>query len=97
VGELFQENAEVSLDPLRWREAVREAGNRAGLLMCGCAHVAVPIVGREAILGATGAPDAETLRGHAARPGPLQDLLRFAVSDSYLAARELLGLGKPAT
>jgi golgin subfamily B member 1 len=96
VGELFQEHAEVPLDPLRWRESVREASNRAGLLMCGCASVAVPIVGREAVLGATSAPDPEILRGHGGRPGPLQDLLRFAVSDPYLAARELLGLDKPA-
>ncbi len=96
VGELFQEHAEVSLDPLRWREAVREAGNRAGLLMCGCARVAVPIVGREAVLGAASAPDPETLRGHGGRSGPLQELLRFAVSDAYLAARGLLGLDKPA-
>lgn len=96
VGELFQEHAEVPLDPLRWRESVREASNRAGLLMCGCASVAVPIVGREAVLGATNTPDPEILRGHGGKPGPLQDLLRFAVSDPYLAARELLGLDKPA-
>jgi tetratricopeptide (TPR) repeat protein len=96
VGELFQEHAEVALDPARWREGAREAGNRAGLLLCGTAKVAVHIVGRESIPGAVAAPDAETLRDHAGRPGPLRDLLRFAVSDAYLDARDRLGLGRPA-
>ena len=96
VGELFQEHAEVALDPARWRESVREAGNRAGLLMCGAAPVAVPIVGRESIPGVSPGLDPETLRNHTGRPGPLQDLLRFAVSDAYFAARDLLGLGRPA-
>jgi hypothetical protein len=96
VGELFQEHAEVALDPTRWREGAREAGNRAGLLMCGAAKVAVHIVGHESIPGAVAAPDAETLRDHAGRPGPLRDLLRFAVSDAYLDARDRLGLGRPA-
>ena len=96
VGELFQEHAEVALDPMRWREGAREAGNRAGLLMCGVASTAVRMVGRESIPGVADAPDAETLRDHAGRPGPLRDLLRFAVSDAYLDARDLLGLGRPA-
>jgi hypothetical protein len=96
VGELFQEHAEVALDPTRWREGVREAGNRAGLLMSGVASVAVRIVARESIPGAADAPNPETLRENAGRPGPLRDLLRFAVSDAYLDARDLLGLGHPA-
>ena len=96
VGELFQEHAEVALDPTRWREGAREAGNRAGLLMCEAAKVAVHIVGHESIPGAVAAPDAETLRDYAAKPGPLRDLLRFAVSDAYLDARDRLGLGRPA-
>jgi tetratricopeptide (TPR) repeat protein len=96
VGELFQEHAEVALDPSRWREGVREAGNRAGLLMCGVARAAVHIVGHESIPGAADAPAPETLREHAGRPGPLRELLRFAVSDAYLNARDLLGLGRPA-
>jgi tetratricopeptide (TPR) repeat protein len=95
VGELLQEHAEVVLDPMRWRESVREAGNRAGLLMCGSTRVAVPIVARESALGGAGQLPAETLRSHAARPGPLRDLLRFAVSDVYLAARDILGVGRP--
>jgi tetratricopeptide (TPR) repeat protein len=96
VGELFQEHPEVALDPARWREGAREAGNRAGLLMCGAASAAARIVARESILGAASAPDAQTLRENAGRPGPLRDLLRFAVSDAYLDARDLLGLGRPA-
>ncbi len=96
VGELFQEHADVALDPTRWREGVREAGNRAGLLMSGVASAAVRIVGGESIPGGTLAADPETLREHAGRPGPLRDLLRFAVSDAYLGARDLLGLGRPA-
>ena len=96
VGELFQEHAEIALDPARWREGAREAGNRAGLLLCGAAKVAVHIVGHESIPGASAALDAETLRDHAGKPGPLRDLLRFAVSDAYLDARDWLGLGRPA-
>ena len=64
--------------------------------MCGAASVAARIVARESILGAAAAPDPEALRDHAGRPGPLRDLLRFAVSDAYLDARDLLGLGRPA-
>jgi hypothetical protein len=64
--------------------------------MCGVASTAVRMVGRESIPGVADAPDAETLRDHAGRPGPLRDLLRFAVSDAYLDARDLLGLGRPA-
>jgi tetratricopeptide (TPR) repeat protein len=97
IGELFQEHAEVALDPTLWREGAREAGNRAGLLMCGAAKVAVQIVSHESIPGAAATPDAETLRDHAGRPGPLRDLLRFAVSDAYLDARDRLGLGRPAS
>jgi tetratricopeptide (TPR) repeat protein len=96
VGELFQEHADVALDPTRWREGAREAGNRAGLLMCGVASIAVRMVGRESIPGAADVPDPETLREHAGRTGPLRELLRFAVSDAYLDARDLLGLGRPA-
>jgi hypothetical protein len=64
--------------------------------MCGVASAAVRIVGYESIPGATVKPDPETLCEHAGRPGPLRDLLRFAVSDAYLDARDLLGLGRPA-
>jgi hypothetical protein len=96
VGELFQEHAEVALDPARWREGVREAGNRAGLLMSGVVSAAMRIVGHESIPGSADAPDPEVLRDHAGRPGPLRDLLRFAVSDAYFDARDLLGLGRPA-
>ena len=96
VGELFQEHAEVALDPARWREGVREAGNRAGLLMSGVVSAAMRIVGHESIPGSADAPDPEVLRDHAGRPGPLRDLLRFAVSDAYFDTRDLLGLGRPA-
>ena len=96
VGELFQEHPDVTLDPMRWREGVREAGNRAGLLMCGSARLAVTILGRESFHGTDGTPDVDTLRESASRPGPLQDLLRFAVSEGYFAMRHQLGLGRPA-
>jgi hypothetical protein len=95
VAELFQEHLDVALDPTRWREGAREAGNRAGLLICGAAQVAVQVIAREAILGVAVAPTPEALRDHAGRPGPLRDLLRFAVSDAYLDARDRLGLGRP--
>jgi len=97
VGELFQEHAEVPLDPARWREGAREAGNRAGLLMSGAARVAVQIVAHESIAGAGPTPTPQALRDHAGRPGSLRDLLRFAVSDAYLDARDLLGLVRPAS
>jgi hypothetical protein len=35
IAEIFQEHADAELDCSRWRAAVLETGNRAGLLLCG--------------------------------------------------------------
>jgi len=36
--------------------------------------------------------DVAMLLDHATQPGPLRELLRFAISDEYVALRDALGL-----
>jgi tetratricopeptide (TPR) repeat protein len=93
MGELFQQHVDVPLDPARWRSTAEQAGNRAGLLLCGVISVAARLVLRESA-GVTD-PNSEVVREYAASPGPLRDLLRYAVSDAYFVARDTLGLAKP--
>jgi tetratricopeptide (TPR) repeat protein len=89
LAELFQESHETPFSSARWRTVVLETGARAGLLMCGDLRVAATIVLQEQEANAR--PDAETLRDVARIPGPLRELLRFAVSDEYFLLRESLG------
>lgn len=93
MGELFQQHVDVPLEPARWRATAEQAGNRAGLLLCGVLAVAARLVLRESA-GLTD-PNPEVLREYSATPGPLRDLLRYAVSDPYFAARDVLGIAKP--
>jgi hypothetical protein len=79
------------LDCSRWRAAVLETGNRAGLLLCGELRTAAHVVLRES---AVGVPDVITdglLYERAQAPGPLRDLLRFFVNPEHFALREILG------
>jgi tetratricopeptide (TPR) repeat protein len=89
LAELLQENHETPFSSARWRAVVLETGARAGLLMCRDLRVAATILLREQAPDA--APDAATMRDQARAPGPLRELLRFAVSDEHFILREALG------
>jgi hypothetical protein len=89
LAELFQESHETPFSSARWRAVVMETGARAGLLMCGDLRVAAGIVLHEQAPDAQ--PDPATLRDLARTPGPLRELLRFAVSDEYFILRESIG------
>ncbi len=90
LAELFQENDQTPFSSARWRTVVHETASRAGLLMCGDLRAAARLVLREQ-LGDDAEPSADLLREHAAKPGPLRELLRYAVSEECLALRESLG------
>ena len=91
IAEIFQENVDADVDCSRWRAAVLETGNRAGLLLCGDLRTAVRVVLRDSSVGLPDSIPSETVREHAQKAGPLKALLRYSGSDDHLALREILG------
>jgi hypothetical protein len=97
LAELFQENDTTAFSSVRWRAVVQETGNRAGLLMCGDLRAAARIVLREQTRAEPSEGDTEVeltphaLRERARIPGPLRELLRYAVSEEYFTLRDSLG------
>ncbi len=90
LAELFQEHENRPFSSARWRAVVHETGNRAGLLTCGDLATAARVVLRETT------PDRlelgpDVFLEHAAQPGPLRDLIRYALSEDYFILREVLG------
>jgi tetratricopeptide (TPR) repeat protein len=91
LAELFLEHETRPFSSARWRTVVQETGNRAGLLVCGDLATAARVVLRESApkqvrLG----PD--LFLSHAAQPGPLRELIRYALSEDYFTLREMLGM-----
>jgi golgin subfamily B member 1 len=106
LAELFQEYETTPWSSAHWRRVVHETGNRAGLLACGDLRTAASIVYRENQLQnavdadetpgpVNGAPSAGQMLEAARRPGPLRELLRFALSEEHFTVRELLGTAVP--
>jgi tetratricopeptide (TPR) repeat protein len=93
LAELLQESHDTPFSSARWRAVVHESGNRAGLLMCGDLRLAARLLLEEQSPGAAVEP--AVLREQARAPGPLRELLRFAVSDEYFVLRECLGTSVP--
>jgi hypothetical protein len=93
LAELFQQSGDTAFNSARWREVVHETGNRAGLLMCGDLAVAARAILSEMVADLPARVSAEVVREHAAKPGPLRDLLCFALSEQYFTLREVLGTG----
>ena len=91
IAEIFQEHADADLNCSRWRAAVLETGNRAGLLLCGQLRPAAHVVLRESTVPAPETISQEFLSEQAQKPGPLKELLRFFVSPQHFALREILG------
>jgi tetratricopeptide (TPR) repeat protein len=89
--ELFQENGTQPFSSAHWRAVVQETGNRTGLVMCGDLATAAAVILRETLGPDAGAPSPEIFRVHAEKPGPLRELLRYAVSEDYFALRASLG------
>lgn len=93
LAETFQKHEATPWSSARWRQVVQETGNRAGLLACADLGLAARLVLRESgkdVPDDPGAIAPELLRAHAAKAGPLADLLRFALSDDYFALRRSL-------
>jgi len=91
IAEIFQEHADAEIDCSRWRAAVLETGNRAGLLLCGELRAASHVVLRESTVGVPETISKEYLREQSQKPGPLKELLRFFVSQEHFGLREVLG------
>ena len=95
LAELFQEHETTPWGSAHWRSVVAETGNRAGLVVSGDLRSALAIVLGEATQGKTpvavAALDPAEIQQRAAEPGPLRELLRYAISEEYFAAREILG------
>jgi hypothetical protein len=91
LAELFQENGTQPFSSAHWRAVVHETGNRAGLLMCGDLGTAAHVIMRETAGNGASDPTPELVRARAAEPGPLRELLRYAVSEEYFALRASLG------
>ena len=101
LAELFQEYESTPWSSAHWRAVVAETGNRAGLLACGDLRTAASIVFLESS-GTGDAPEVTpgplspaVLLEAARRPGPLRELLRYAVSEEHFTAREILGMAVP--
>jgi len=91
IAEIFLEHADIEVDLGRWRAAVLETGNRAGLVLCGRLRTAAAVAWRESTVERSETPEPEHLRQQAHKPGLLRELLRYAVSDEHFRLRELLG------
>jgi tetratricopeptide (TPR) repeat protein len=91
IAEIFQEHVDMDLDCSRWRSAVHETGNRAGLLLCGELRPAAEVLIRETTVGAPEEIETALLCEQARKAGPLRELLRYFVSEEHFALREVLG------
>jgi len=88
--ELFQEMGSTTWSASRWRKAVSDTGNRAGLLLCLELRAAAQAVLRVEKV----APPATAgeLRALAKENDALRELIRFAISEEYFGLRVKLGV-----
>jgi hypothetical protein len=93
IAEVFGEHADAEVDCLRWRSAVLETGNRAGLLLCGDLRAAAQVVVNETAVEKPEVISHEFLLEQVQKPGLLKDLVRFFVTDEHFGLRQLLGTG----
>lgn len=90
LAELFQRQQAASFSSADWRNAVRLSATRVGLLMCGELRSTVRILVRENEPDLPEEPPPEELAALVKRSDPLRDLLTFALSEEYFAARSKL-------
>ena len=93
IAEIFQEHADTEVDCLRWRQAVLETGNRAGLLLCGDLRTAARVVLQETAVDRPDVISPAFLLEHVQKPGLLKELVRYFVTDEHFGLRQLLGTG----
>jgi len=93
IAEVFQEHADADVDCMRWRSAVLESGNRAGLLLCGDLRTAARVVLQETAVDKPEIISPEFLLDHVTKPGPLRELFCYFVTDEHFGLRQLLGTG----
>jgi len=91
IAEIFQENVDVEVDCLHWRQAVLETGNRAGLLLCGDLRTAARVVLEETAGEKPEGGNQQLLLEQVRRPGLLKELVRYFVTDEHFNLRQLLG------
>jgi tetratricopeptide (TPR) repeat protein len=91
IAEVFHEHADDDIDCARWRTAVLETGNRAGVLLCGEVQAAAHVVVRESVAGVSDLISHELMREQARKPGPLRELLCYFASQEHLNLRAILG------
>jgi tetratricopeptide (TPR) repeat protein len=92
IAEIFQERADEELDCIRWRGAVFETGNRAGLLVCGDLAYAARIVLSETLLPPPPWIGADHFLENAQKEGLFKELLRFFISPDHFKLRKVLGI-----
>jgi tetratricopeptide (TPR) repeat protein len=92
IAELFQERADETMDCARWRRAVIETGNRAGLLVCGDLAYAARIVLGETLVPPPPWIGADHFLENAQKEGQFKDLLRFFISPDHFELRKVLGI-----
>jgi tetratricopeptide (TPR) repeat protein len=87
LTELLGERTHAPWSSVGWRSAVRQTANRCGLLACGDIATAVRILTREHAPELADRPAPSELAALVGDQPAIGDLLRFAISDSYLDAR----------
>lgn len=92
IAEIFQEQADITMDCDRWRKAVIETGNRAGLLVCGDLAYAARIVLSESLQPAPAWIGADHFLENAQKEGQFKELLRYFISPDHFKLRKVLGL-----
>jgi tetratricopeptide (TPR) repeat protein len=92
LAELFARQQSTSWSSADWRQAVRLSASRVGLLVCGDLRAAMRVLVRENEPDLPDEPPPAELARLVGRSTPLRDLLTFALSEEYFAARaKLLG------
>ena len=85
----FKEHSDDPFSTAQWRGAIARNGNRVGLALCGNLSAAVTVLAPDAGHGAS-------LRQAVRGSEELRDLIAFACTKTYAAAREQLGFGVEA-
>lgn len=87
LGTVLKTYEDEPFDSRRWRAWVRRCGNRVGLALGGELPAALRVLN-----DGDAEPHGDELRQWAAHDGDVRDLLAFAASPAYVAARRELGV-----
>ncbi len=87
LGNLFKTHEDEPFDSQSWRAWIRRGGNRVGLALSGQLPAALRVMN-----DGDPEPRGEQLREWAEHDADLRDLLSFATSTAFVAARQQLGV-----